>query len=72
MSAYRLSGAAIVGCALFMQLLDATAVLTALPQMAEDFGEPALRMNLMVSLYLLTATFFVPAGGWAAGRFGQQ
>jgi len=30
---------AIAGCALFMELLDATAVLTALPQMAADFGQ---------------------------------
>src|SRR5689334_17044787 len=51
---------AIAGCALFMELLDATAVLTALPQMAEDFGEPALRMNLVVSLYLLAADRFGP------------
>ncbi|MGH8405563.1 MAG: MFS transporter, partial [Pseudomonas sp.] len=42
----------IIGCALFMELIDATAVLTALPQMAQDFGEPSVRMNLVVSLYL--------------------
>lgn len=63
---------AIAGCALFMELLDATAVLTALPQMATDFGEPALRMNLVVSLYLLAAAVLVPASGWAADRYGPR
>jgi EmrB/QacA subfamily drug resistance transporter len=63
---------AIIGCALFMELLDATAVLTALPQMATEFGEPALRMNLVVSLFLLAAALFVPVSGWAADRFGPR
>lgn len=62
----------IVGCALFMELLDATAVLTALPQMAAEFGEQTVRMNLVVSLYLLAAALFVPVSGWAADRFGPR
>ncbi len=62
----------IIGCALFMELLDATAVLTALPQMAVDFGEPTVRMNLVVSLYMLAAALFVPVSGWAADRFGPR
>ncbi|MFC5694772.1 MFS transporter [Pseudomonas sp. GCM10022186] len=55
-----------------MELLDATAVLTALPQMAAEFGEPTVRMNLVVSLYLLAAALFVPISGWAADRFGPR
>lgn len=62
----------IIGCALFMELIDATAVLTALPQMAEQFVEPSVRMNLVVSLYLLAAALFVPVSGWAADRFGPR
>jgi EmrB/QacA subfamily drug resistance transporter len=62
----------IIGCALFMELIDATAVLTALPQMAQDFGEPSVRMNLVVSLYLLAVALFVPVSGWAADRFGPR
>lgn len=62
----------IIGCALFMELIDATAVLTALPQMAEEFTEPSVRMNLVVSLYLLAAALFVPVSGWAADRFGPR
>ncbi|WP_225923021.1 MFS transporter [Pseudomonas xantholysinigenes] len=59
----------IVGAALFMELVDGTAVLTALPQMARDFGEPGLRMNLVVSLYMLALALCVPLSGWAAERF---
>jgi EmrB/QacA subfamily drug resistance transporter len=62
----------IIGCALFMELIDATAVLTALPQMALDFAEPSVRMNLVVSLYLLAVALFVPVSGWAADRFGPR
>jgi EmrB/QacA subfamily drug resistance transporter len=62
----------IIGCALFMELIDATAVLTALPQMARDFDEPSVRMNLVVSLYLLAVALFVPISGWAADRFGPR
>jgi EmrB/QacA subfamily drug resistance transporter len=62
----------IIGCALFMELIDATAVLTALPQMALDFGEPSVRMNLVVSLYLLAVALFVPVSGWAADRYGPR
>ncbi|MHC6225858.1 MFS transporter [Pseudomonas sp. X10] len=59
----------IIGAALFMELLDSTAVMTALPQMAADFGEPALRMNLVVSLYMLALALCLPVSGWAAERF---
>lgn len=62
----------IIGCALFMELIDATAVLTALPQMAREFGEASVRMNLVVSLYLLAVALFVPVSGWAADRFGPR
>ncbi|MNM75701.1 putative transport protein HsrA [compost metagenome] len=62
----------IIGCALFMELLDSTAVLTALTQIAGDFGEPSVRMNLIVSLYLLAAAIFIPVSGWLAERFGPR
>ncbi|WP_415842596.1 MFS transporter, partial [Pseudomonas reidholzensis] len=59
----------IIGAALFMELLDSTAVMTALPSMAADFGEPGLRMNLVVSVYMLALALCVPLSGWAAERF---
>ena len=62
----------IIGCALFMELLDATAVLTALPQLAADFGEASVRMNLVVTLYLLAVAIFIPLSGWLAERLGPR
>lgn len=62
----------IIGCALFMELLDSTAVLTALPQLASDFAEPSVRMNLVVTLYLLAVAMFIPLSGWLAERFGPR
>ena len=62
----------IIGCALCMELIDSTVVMTALPQMASDFGAPSVRMNLVVSLYMLAAALCVPVSGWAADRFGPR
>ncbi|MGB6155728.1 MAG: DHA2 family efflux MFS transporter permease subunit [Castellaniella sp.] len=62
----------IVGCALFMQMLDSTVVATALPAMALDFGTSAVHMNITITSYLLATAVFVPISGWAADRFGAQ
>ncbi|HWD31643.1 MFS transporter [Pseudomonas caricapapayae] len=55
-----------------MELIDATVVMTALPQMAIEFGVASVRMNLVVSLYMLAAALAVPVSGWAADRFGPR
>lgn len=62
----------IVGCALFMQMLDSTVVATALPTMALDFGTTVVRMNVTITSYLLATAVFVPISGWAADRFGAR
>ena len=60
----------IVGCALFMQMLDATVVATALPAMAKALGSSPVRLNIAITSYLLAVAVFVPVSGWAADRFG--
>lgn len=62
----------IIGCALFMQMLDSTVIATALPAMAESFGEDPVRLNVAITAYLLSAAVFVPICGWAADRFGAR
>lgn len=62
----------IVGCALFMQMLDSTVVATALPVMAEAMGRNVVDMNVIITSYLLAVAVFVPVSGWAADRFGAR
>ncbi|MBO9332753.1 MFS transporter [Achromobacter sp. HZ01] len=62
----------IVGCALFMQMLDATVVATALPAMARALGSTPVRLNVAITSYLLSVAVFVPVSGWAADRYGAR
>jgi len=62
----------IVGCALFMQMLDSTVVATALPVMAQALHSTPVRLNVAITSYLLAVAVFVPVSGWAADRFGAR
>src|SRR3546814_11986712 len=62
----------IVGCALFMQMLDAPVVATALPVMAQSLNSSVVRMNVAITSYLLAVAVFVPISGWAADRLGAK
>src|SRR5690606_22276396 len=62
----------IVGCALFMQMLDSTVVATALPAMAEALGTSPVRLNVAITSYLLAVAAFVPVSGWPADRHGAR
>ncbi len=62
----------LVGCALFMQMLDSTVVTTALPTMAVTLGSDPVRLNVAITSYLLSVAVFVPISGWAADRFGAR
>ncbi|WP_144632499.1 DHA2 family efflux MFS transporter permease subunit [Bordetella genomosp. 13] len=62
----------IVGCALFMQMLDATVVATALPAMAAALNSTPVRLNVAITSYLLAVAVFVPVSGWAADRYGAR
>src|SRR3546814_18191286 len=62
----------IVGCALFMQMLDATVAATALPVMAQSLNSSVVRMNVAITSYLLAVAVFVPTSAWAADRLGAK
>ncbi|NSZ19816.1 DHA2 family efflux MFS transporter permease subunit [Agrobacterium vitis] len=62
----------IVGAALFMQMLDGTVVASALPAIARSFGESPVRLNAIITIYLLTAAATIPVSGWLADRFGAR
>lgn len=62
----------LVAVAFFMQTLDGTILNTALPSMAADLGESAVRMQSVVVAYMLTVALLIPASGWLADRFGTR
>ncbi len=62
----------IVGCALFMEMLDATVIATALPAMARSLHEDPIKLNLAITSYLLSLAVFIPVSGWMADRFGAR
>jgi EmrB/QacA subfamily drug resistance transporter len=62
----------IIGCALLMQTLDATVIANALPSMALTLHADPLRLNLAISVYLLSTAVFLPVSSWAADRFGAR
>ncbi|OLL20624.1 MULTISPECIES: MFS transporter [unclassified Rhodococcus (in: high G+C Gram-positive bacteria)] len=70
--AFPRGAALLVACALFMEMLDATVLATALPAIAASFGVEPVAVNAAISAYLLTLAVLVPASGWAADRFGAR
>jgi EmrB/QacA subfamily drug resistance transporter len=63
---------AIIGSALLMQTLNATVITNALPAMAHAFGVEPLRLNIAITVYLLSSAIFLPLSGWLADRFGAR
>jgi EmrB/QacA subfamily drug resistance transporter len=64
--------ALIVACAFFMENLDGTIIVTALPQMAQSFHVDPARMSLGVTAYLLAVAAGITASGWLADRIGAR
>src|SRR5438309_1283754 len=55
-----------------MEGLDSTMIAVAIPDMAKGLGESPLRLNLVVSTYLLSLAVFIPVSGWIADRLGTR
>jgi EmrB/QacA subfamily drug resistance transporter len=62
----------VVAVAFFMENLDATIIVTALPQMADSFHIDAARMSMGVTAYLMAAAAWITASGWLADRLGGR
>jgi EmrB/QacA subfamily drug resistance transporter len=62
----------VIGCAFFMEGLDSTMIAVAIPDMAKSLGENPLRLNLVVTSYLLSLAVFIPLSGWIADRLGTR
>jgi EmrB/QacA subfamily drug resistance transporter len=64
--------AIIIASALFMENLDATVLVTAIPSMARDFDVRAPDMSIALTAYLLALALFIPASGHMADRWGGR
>ena len=63
---------AIVASPLFLQNLDASVMVTALPSIAASLAVPPLHLNLAITAYLLSLAVFLPVSGWLADRLGAR
>ncbi len=64
--------ALLVAGAFFMEFLDGTIIVTALPRMAESLGTTPVDLHIGITAYLLTVAVFILPGGWAADRYGAR
>jgi EmrB/QacA subfamily drug resistance transporter len=62
----------VIGCAFFMEGLDSTMIAVAIPDMAKSLDESPLRLNLVITTYLLSLAVFIPVSGWIADRVGAR
>ncbi len=61
----------VAGC-MFMENLDATVIVTALPTMARAFGTDAASLSLGISAYMIAVAVFLPLSTWLSDRFGAR
>ena len=64
--------ALIVASAMFMQNLDSTIIVTALPAMAHSFATNAARVSEGITAYALAAAVCIPASAWLSERLGAR
>lgn len=64
--------ALIAAAALFMEILDATIISPAIPQLAASFGTTPVAVSTGISSYLITVAIFIPASAWLSDRFGAR
>jgi EmrB/QacA subfamily drug resistance transporter len=64
--------ALLVAGTFFMENLDGTVITTALPRMALSLHDPAVRLSVAITAYLVTLAVLIPVSGWIADRFGAR
>lgn len=64
--------ALLVAATFFMEFLDGTILVTAIPSIAEDFGVAAADVNITMTAYLMTVAMGIPISGWLAQRLGAR
>jgi EmrB/QacA subfamily drug resistance transporter len=62
----------IISVMLLMEMLDATVLNTALPQIAKSLHVNPIQLKEILTVYFLSLGVFIPVSGWAADRFGEK
>ncbi len=62
----------LVAVAFFMEALDTTILITAVPTISHALGVTPLAMKAALSCYTLSLAVFIPISGWMADRFGTR
>ncbi|MED7788452.1 MFS transporter [Francisella sp. 19X1-34] len=61
-----------IGLILLIELIDGSALNTALPQIAYDLHVNAIILKVAITVYLLTLGLFIPASGWISDKIGSK
>jgi len=61
-----------VAGAFFLEVFDATVIVTAAPAMATDLGVTADAVGIAITAYLCSVAALIPMSGWLAARFGGR
>ena len=61
----------VAGC-FFMELLDGTIVVTAIPRISSSLGITPAAAGLVVTAYLVTVAVLIPLSGWLTLRYGYR
>lgn len=64
--------ALIAAAAFFMEILDATIISPAIPEIAVSFATTPVAVSTGISSYLITVAIFIPASAWLSDRFGAR
>lgn len=62
----------ILSLVMLMEMLDATVLNTALPQIATSLQVNPIQLKEILTVYFLTLGIFIPVSGWVADRFGEK
>lgn len=62
----------IVASPLFLQNIDTSAMVIALPSIAATLHVPLLQLNLVITAYLVSLAVFLPLSAWLADRCGAK
>ncbi len=62
----------IVAVPAFMQMLDASVLVMAIPQMAQSFMVSPLALGVSITAYVMATAILLPATGWLADQIGAK